>query len=90
TVQSLADHWRNLLQGMLEPQQALGELPMLGQDEQRRIRQEWDHTDVVYPTERFVHQLFADQAAKAPDAPAVFFAEQRLSYRELDIQANQL
>ncbi|WP_443692076.1 amino acid adenylation domain-containing protein [Pseudomonas protegens] len=90
TVQSLADHWRNLLQGMLEPQQALGELPMLGQDEQRRIRQEWDHTDVVYPTHRFVHQLFADQAAKAPDAPAVFFAEQRLSYRELDIQANQL
>ncbi|MFJ2338947.1 amino acid adenylation domain-containing protein [Pseudomonas protegens] len=90
TVQSLADHWRNLLQGMLEPQQALGELPMLGQDEQRRIRQEWDHTDVVYPTHRFVHQLFADQAAKAPDAPAVFFAEQRLSYRELDTQANQL
>ncbi|POA79575.1 AMP-binding protein, partial [Pseudomonas protegens] len=36
------------------------------------------------------HQLFADQAAKAPDAPAVFFAEQRLSYRELDTQANQL
>ncbi|UCZ84387.1 amino acid adenylation domain-containing protein [Pseudomonas sp. L5B5] len=90
TVEQLADHWRNLLQGMLEPQLALGELPMLGQDEQRRIRREWDHTDVVYPTHRFVHQLFADQAAKAPDAPAVFFAEQRLSYRELDTQANQL
>ncbi|KAF0865633.1 non-ribosomal peptide synthase/polyketide synthase [Pseudomonas sp. LD120] len=90
TVEQLADHWRNLLQGMLEPQLALGELPMLGQDEQRRIRQDWDHTQVVYPTERFVHQLFADQAAKAPDAPAVFFAEQRLSYRELDTQANQL
>nr|BFD43331.1 non-ribosomal peptide synthetase [Pseudomonas sp. FFPRI_1] len=90
TVQSLAEHWRNLLQGMLEPQQALGELAMLGQDEQRRIRQDWDHTDVVYPTHRFVHQLFADQAAKAPEAPAVFFAEQRLSYRELDTQANQL
>ncbi|PYY78120.1 non-ribosomal peptide synthetase [Pseudomonas sp. TKO26] len=90
TVERLADHWRNLLQGLLEPQRALGELPMLGQDEQRRIRQDWDHTDVLYPTQRFVHQLFADQAAKAPDAPAVFFAEQRLSYRELDTQANQL
>ncbi|WMN15882.1 amino acid adenylation domain-containing protein [Pseudomonas piscis] len=90
TIARLADHWRNLLQGMLEPQQAIGELLMLNQDEQRRIREDWDHTDVVYPTHRFVHQLFADQAAKAPDAPAVFFAEQRLSYRELDTQANQL
>ncbi|PWY53264.1 non-ribosomal peptide synthetase [Pseudomonas sp. RW409] len=90
TVEGFADHWRNLLQGMLEPQQAIGELAMLGREEQGRIRQDWDHTQVVYPTNRFVHQLFADQAARAPEAPAVFFAEQRLSYRELDIQANQL
>jgi len=90
TVEGFADHWRNLLQGMLEPQRAVGELQMLGQAEQRQIRQDWDHTHVIYPTERFVHQMFADQAAKAPDAPAVFFAEQRLSYRELDTQANQL
>jgi len=83
------------LQGMLlslmaHPQTGLGELPLLTESEQRQIRQDWDHTHVIYPTERFVHQLFADQAAKAPDAPAVFFAEQRLSYRELDTQANQL
>ncbi|WP_207246468.1 non-ribosomal peptide synthetase, partial [Pseudomonas sp. GW531-T4] len=90
TVEGLADHWRNLLQGMLEPQQAIGELAMLGREEQGRIRQDWDHTQVVYPTNRFVHQLFADQAARAPEAPAVFFAEQRLSYLELDTQANQL
>ncbi|KAF0865635.1 non-ribosomal peptide synthase/polyketide synthase [Pseudomonas sp. LD120] len=87
----LGGHLQGLLLSLMEhPQSGLGELPLLTQDEQRRIRQDWDHTDVVYPTERFVHQLFADQAAKAPDAPAVFFAEQRLSYRELDTQANQL
>ncbi|MBP5100530.1 non-ribosomal peptide synthetase, partial [Pseudomonas protegens] len=87
----LGGHLQGLLLSLMEhAQTGLGELPLLTQDEQHRIRQDWDHTDVVYPTERFVHQLFADQAAKAPDAPAVFFAEQRLSYRELDTQANQL
>ncbi|MQA57983.1 condensation domain-containing protein, partial [Pseudomonas piscis] len=91
SMQQLGGHLQSLLLNLMEnPQAGLGELPMLNQDEQRRIREEWDHTDVVYPTHRFVHQLFADQAAKAPDAPAVFFAEQRLSYRELDTQANQL
>ncbi|OLF53003.1 non-ribosomal peptide synthase/polyketide synthase [Pseudomonas chlororaphis] len=87
----LGGHLQSLLLSLMEhPRTGLGELPLLTQDEQQRIRQDWDHTHAVYPTDRFVHQLFADQAAKAPDAPAVFFAEQRLSYRELDIQANQL
>ncbi|SDZ66206.1 non-ribosomal peptide synthetase [Pseudomonas sp. NFIX28] len=87
----LGGHLQGLLLSMAEqPQCGLGELPLLTLEEQRRIRQDWDHTQVVYPTERFVHQLFADQAAKAPDALAVIFAEQRLSYRQLDVQANQL
>ncbi|WP_458737095.1 non-ribosomal peptide synthetase [Pseudomonas chlororaphis] len=87
----LGGHLQSLLLSLMaHPQTGLGELPLLTLEEQGRIRQDWDHTQVVYPTHRFVHQLFADQAAKAPEAPAVFFAEQRLSYRELDIQANQL
>ncbi|WP_207256569.1 non-ribosomal peptide synthetase, partial [Pseudomonas sp. FW305-76] len=87
----LGGHLQSLLLSLMaHPRTGLGELPLLTLEEQRGIRQDWDHTDVVYPTNRFVHQLFADQAAKAPEAPAVLFAEQRLSYRELDIQANQL
>ncbi|AZC38807.1 non-ribosomal peptide synthetase [Pseudomonas chlororaphis] len=87
----LGGHLQSLLLSLMaHPQTGLGELPLLTLEEQRGIRQDWDHTQVVYPTNRFVHQLFADQAAKAPEAPAVFFAEQRLSYRELDIQANRL
>ncbi|PMY59453.1 condensation domain-containing protein, partial [Pseudomonas sp. FW305-25] len=86
----LGGHLQSLLLSLMaHPRTGLGELPLLTLEEQRGIRQDWDHTDVVYPTNRFVHQLFADQAAKAPEAPAVLFAEQRLSYRELDIQANQ-
>ncbi|WP_259698894.1 condensation domain-containing protein, partial [Pseudomonas chlororaphis] len=87
----LGGHLQSLLLSLMaHPQTGLGELPLLTLEEQRGIRQDWDHTHAVYPTQRFVHQLFADQAAKAPEAPAVLFAEQRLSYRELDIQANQL
>ncbi|AZD87433.1 Non-ribosomal peptide synthetase [Pseudomonas chlororaphis subsp. aureofaciens] len=87
----LGGHLQSLLLSLMaHPQTGLGELPLLTLEEQRGIRQDWDHTQVVYPTNRFVHQLFADQAARAPEAPAVFFAEQRLSYLELDTQANQL
>jgi amino acid adenylation domain-containing protein/thioester reductase-like protein len=40
--------------------------------------------------DRFVHQVFAEQAARRPDAPAVMAGRTRLSYRELDSSANRL
>ena len=37
-----------------------------------------------------IHQLIEIQAAKTPDAIAVVFEEQQLSYQELNLQVNQL
>ena len=45
---------------------------------------------VTGPQEQGVHQLFAAQAARTPDAVAVVGGDQRLTYRELDRRANQL
>jgi amino acid adenylation domain-containing protein/thioester reductase-like protein len=39
---------------------------------------------------RFVHELFAEQAARRPDAPAVIAGRVRVTYRELDQSANRL
>ncbi|HBN9879918.1 TPA: amino acid adenylation domain-containing protein, partial [Pseudomonas aeruginosa] len=50
----------------------------------------WDQTGEDYPSRPFVHQLVAEQARRAPEAIAVLFGEQRLSYGELDSQANRL
>ena len=50
----------------------------------------WNQTDRDYPRERCVHQLFEDQAARTPDAVAVEFDGQSLSYHELNQAANRL
>ena len=50
----------------------------------------WNDTQADYPQDRCIHQLFADQAQRTPDATAVVFEGQSLSYRDLDERSNQL
>jgi amino acid adenylation domain-containing protein len=43
-----------------------------------------------YPRDLCIHQLFENQVEKTPNAIAVIFQEQQLTYRELNRKANQL
>jgi amino acid adenylation domain-containing protein len=43
-----------------------------------------------YPRERCVHHLIEDQALRTPEATAVLFLDQQLSYHELEARGNQL
>jgi amino acid adenylation domain-containing protein len=60
-----------------------------GQEPYRRFV-EWNQARREYPYEKCVHQLFEEQAGRTPEAVAVVFEGQRLTYRELNQQANQL
>ena len=51
---------------------------------------DWNRTEVRYPTDRCIHELVEAQARRTPDAPAVEFQDERLTYAELDRQANRL
>jgi len=51
---------------------------------------EWNNTQVNYPKSKRIHQLFEEQVEKTPDAVAVMFEGQELTYRELNCRANQL
>ncbi len=91
TVQRMARHWQNLLQGMVaNPRQQLSQLSLLDATEQQQILQLWNRTESGFSAERLVHELFADRARETPDAVAVKFDTQTLSYGELDRQANRL
>ena len=70
--------------------QAVDRLPMLPESERHRVLYEWNDTKTEFPADKCVHQLFEEQVSKTPDAVAVVFEEEELSYAELNRRANQL
>ena len=91
TIERLAGHFETLAAGIVaDPDARLGQLPLLPEAERRQLLVEWNDTARDYPRERCVHQLFEEQAERTPDAVAVVFEQQQLTYRELNVRANQL
>ena len=91
TIERMAGHWQNLLRAMVvDPQQPISQLSLLGEDEQQQILELWNQADAGFSAERLVHELVGDRARKSPDAVAVKFDTQTLTYGELDRQANRL
>ncbi len=91
TIRRMLGHLETLLGGMAAaPGQPVADLPLLTPAEERQILHEWNHTDAPYPADKCVHQLFEAQAERTPEAPAVIFREEQLTYRELNQRANRL
>ncbi len=91
TIARLAHRFEVLLRGIAaDPDTCLGDLPLLPEAERRQVLAEWNATAADYPEEHCLHELFEAQAADTPDAVAVVYAGQRLSYGELNARANRL
>jgi len=91
TVERMLTHFERLLEGIVvDPEQRVSELPMLGEAEQRQQLTEWNATDAAYPQGETIAALFEAQVERTPDQAAVVFGAARLSYRELNARANQL
>jgi amino acid adenylation domain-containing protein len=90
-INAMLGHFRMLLVAMAEnPNRSIGELPMLAEEERRRIVVEWNETAADYPRGKTIHGLFAEQAARTPEATAVVLDDRRYTYRELDERSNRL
>jgi amino acid adenylation domain-containing protein len=90
TIARLIGHFKVLLAAIAAaPQRTLGELPLLTPAERRAILAT-NETAVALPHLRALTELFDAQAARTPDAVAVVYGEERLTYRELDQRANRL
>ncbi|MDR9754670.1 amino acid adenylation domain-containing protein [Pseudomonas sp. SZMC_28357] len=91
TIERMARLWTRLLHGMVsDATQRISDLPMLGADEYQRIVHDWNRADEALADDRCIHQVISQQVAAQPDALAVTFGEQSLSYAELDGRANRL
>ncbi len=90
TMERLAGHLGALLEAAVaRPGRPVGELPLLGAAERAQVLEEWNETARDFPA-GCIHELFAAQAARTPDAPAMLFADQTLTYGELERRATRL
>jgi amino acid adenylation domain-containing protein len=91
TIERMTAHFQNLLSAIVaNPAVTVGELALLSAAERHQLLVEWNDTAFEYPTDKCIHQLFESQVERTPDAVAVVFENQQLTYRELNQQANQL
>ncbi len=90
TIERMAGHMQTLLAAVAaDPRQPIVNLPLLTEAERRQIFGDWNDTRRDYPNKCF-HLLFEEQVERTPDNIAVFFENERLTYRELNRRANQL
>jgi amino acid adenylation domain-containing protein len=91
TITRMAGHFVTLLEGIVaNPIQQIWQLPLLREVERQQLLVEWNSTQTDYPQDKCIHQLFEQQVARTPDAVAVVFDNQQLTYSELNCRANQL
>ncbi|HEY9659382.1 MAG TPA: AMP-binding protein, partial [Allocoleopsis sp.] len=89
TIRRLIGHFQTLLEGIVaNPTQRIVDLPLLTTAEQQQLTQ-WNRSLVEYPQTACLHELFEIQVDRTPDAVAVTFQSQQLTYRELNQRANQ-
>jgi amino acid adenylation domain-containing protein len=91
TVERWSSHFLTLLQyAATHPETPISQLPLLSEQERHKLLVEWNQTAADYPRQYCIHTWFEEQAALTPDAPAVRYQDDLLTYRELNQQANQL
>jgi amino acid adenylation domain-containing protein len=91
TIESMAVHFRTLLEGILDnPGRRIRELPLISPAERYRMLEDWNQTSADYPRDSTVHRLFEKQARSTPDAEALVFRRRRMSYQALNERANRL
>jgi len=90
TIDNFGKHYRRVLDQILDsPGAKIAEIDLLSTEEKRQLLYDLNHTQRDYPSQ-CVHELFAAQVRETPEATAVSFGAQELSYEELNRRANQL
>ena len=91
TIEAMIEHFQILLQGIVaDPERPISTLPFLAEDERQQLLYEWNDTRIRYPQDKSIHETVEAQVEKTPNAIAVSFEDQTLTYAELNARANQV
>jgi amino acid adenylation domain-containing protein len=90
TIERMLGHFQMLLEAIVaDPNVSIAKLPLLMAAERQTLAA-WSHAPAPFAVDRCVHQLFEAHAASQPDAPALTFEGDTLTYAALNARANQL
>ncbi|MFN6461422.1 MAG: amino acid adenylation domain-containing protein [Nostoc sp. DedVER02] len=91
TITRMVGHLQTLLTSIVANSELrVSELSLLTEPEKHQLLLEWNNTEVAYPQQQCLHELFELQVEQTPDAVAVVFEDEQLTYHELNTKANQL
>ncbi|TCP54571.1 amino acid adenylation domain-containing protein [Tumebacillus sp. BK434] len=91
TIDRMIGHFQTLLEQVVErPDRQLQEIPLLSPAEQQLMLRDWNDTGAPYREDACLHHLFEEQAERTPDATALVFEDEELSFAELNNRANRL
>jgi amino acid adenylation domain-containing protein len=91
SIARMSEHFQVLLEAIIsQPETPILQLPLLTEDERQQLLFDWHDNQAEYPVEQCIHQLFEQQVNKTPNAVAVIYENQQLTYKQLNERANQL
>ncbi len=91
TIKRMIGQFQTLLEGIVaDADQRIATLPLLTEEEKHQLLVKWNDTAADYPKHSCIHELFEAQVERTPDVIAVQFEEDQLTYRDLNVRANQL
>src|SRR5436305_6095336 len=91
TIQRMTEHFRALCDSAASsPDRPLSRLSMLSEAERAKVVVSWNAHPQPLPAEESIKDLFEAQVARTPDAPAVVFARETLTFAELNRRANRI
>ncbi len=90
-VQRMLGHFLQILEIVtINPDVELGKIDILTPGEREQLLIKWNNTETKYPADKCIHQLFEEQVKRTPDAIAVVYENESLTYQELNNRGNQL
>jgi fengycin family lipopeptide synthetase D len=90
-IMQIGEHLTNIIKIVTSNVDILiKDINILGESERYKILHEFNNTQVEYPEDKTIQELFQNQVGDTPDNLAVVFEDKHLTYKQLNIKANQL
>ncbi len=91
SIKRYIEYFKTLLKSMVSNEkQSIYQLNLFRSSELSQLLYEWNDTEEEYFKDKCIHELIEDQVEDTPDVIAAAFESEYISYREMNVRANQL